>query len=217
MKLLKLFGAVSAICLSSMAMTPAHASAEHGHEAAPAITSITEGKEYKSVVETPASEKPMVTEYFSYACQHCYSMEAHIANWKAQKPENVEFTRVPVIFRDSWEPYARAYYISQHLGRLEELHSKLFYYVHDMKKQINNTTDLKTFFLANDVDPKEFDGLVNSFVVDSQVNQSRQLAKQFKITSTPMFIVNDKYQTSGSMAGSYENLFKVLNELPLKK
>lgn len=218
MKITKILGAVGAICLFTLFAGQAYtASDAHSSTTATPAVTLTEGKEYKSVVETPASEEPVIVEYFSYACPHCYSMEAYLDKWKKQKPEAITFKRVPVIFRDSWEPYARAYYIAEHIGRLEELHAKLFYFTHEEKKRIKNNRDLKAFFVANGVDPKEFDGLVTSFVVDSQVNQARQLAKQFQITSTPMFIINDKYQTSGSMAGDYSTLFEVLNQVPLKK
>jgi len=39
------------------------------------------------------------------------------------------------------------------------------------------------------------------------------LARRYGIASVPMMVVNGKYRTSGEMAGSYEGLLELLDEL----
>ncbi|MGB0514814.1 MAG: hypothetical protein ACPGJE_08245 [Wenzhouxiangellaceae bacterium] len=50
-----------------------------------------------------------VVEVFSYMCPHCGNFQPYVSQWHEALPENVEFSRAPVIFNRSWEPFARAY------------------------------------------------------------------------------------------------------------
>src|SRR5688500_16267284 len=82
---------------------------ESGHK------SFEEGTHYKkisaSVTTKPEIQQFMardpgkiqVISFFSYACLWCHRLHPYINNWVSQKPENVVFYRMPVVFNAGWD------------------------------------------------------------------------------------------------------------------
>src|SRR5258708_5151779 len=58
-----------------------------------------------------------VTEVFVYTCVHCFRFESYIQEWLGHQPAYVQFERVPAIWADWQDPYARLYYTLQILKR----------------------------------------------------------------------------------------------------
>src|SRR5215210_8275536 len=68
------------------------------------------GKDFQPInppQPTETGNKIEVIEFFSYACPHCHTLESPLNAWLKRKPADVEFRRVPVIFNDSWTPFAQ--------------------------------------------------------------------------------------------------------------
>jgi len=176
---------------------------------------FTEGVNYKKVVPQPTDtgNKIEVLEFFWYGCPHCYAFEPYIKAWKKTKPANVEFVRIPAVFRPDWEVQARAYYALSNMGIIEELHGKIFAAIHKDRKHLNTKQLLTDFVVKNGVDRKKFEAEYNSFSVDSMVRKAKKKQTAYKIQGVPSVAVNGKYLTSGSMSGSYENLIKIIDYL----
>ncbi|MDT8281435.1 MAG: thiol:disulfide interchange protein DsbA/DsbL, partial [Gammaproteobacteria bacterium] len=87
-----------------------------------------EGVDYKRVAIQPTDtgDTIEVLEFFWYGCPHCYHFEPYISDWKKTKPANVEFVRVPAVFRPDWEIQARTYYALSNMGVIEDLHIRIF-------------------------------------------------------------------------------------------
>jgi thiol:disulfide interchange protein DsbA len=179
----------------------------------------TEGVEYKALPPQPTDtgDKIEVLEFFWYGCPHCYSFEPYIKAWKKTKPDNVEFVRVPAIFRPDWEIQARTYYALTNMGVIEDLHEKIFAAIHNDKKKLNTKEQLTDFVVQNGVDRKKFEEEYKSFSVDTMVRKAKKKQTAFKIQGVPSIVVNGKYLSSGSMSGSYENLVKILDFLVEKE
>jgi len=158
-----------------------------------------------------------VLEFFWYGCPHCYSFEPFISAWKKTKPANVKFTRVPAIFRPDWEVQARAYYALSNMKVVEELHGKIFDAMHKDKKRLNKLNLIADFVAKNGVDKEQFLKEYNSFAVDGMVRKAKKKQKAYAIQGVPAVIVNGKYMTSGSTAGSYDNLINIINHLVAKE
>ncbi len=175
----------------------------------------TEGVNYKKVVPQPTDtgSKIEVLEFFWYGCPHCYSFEPYIKAWKKTKPANVEFVRIPAVFRPDWEVQARTYYALSNMGVIEDLHGKIFAAIHKDKQRLNKKESLTDFVVKNGVDRKKFEAEYNSFSVDSMVRKAKKKQTAYKIQGVPSVAVNGKYLTSGSMSGSYENLIKIMDYL----
>ncbi len=73
------------------------------------------------------------------------------------------------------------------------------------------------FFTSHGVAKQDFDKVWNSFGLESKVRRADDLARSYKITGTPTIVVNGKYVTDVSMAGSEEKLFAVVNALVAKE
>jgi len=179
----------------------------------------TEGVDYKKLTpqSTDIGDKIEVLEFFWYGCPHCYTFEPYINAWKKTKPANVEFVRVPAIFRPDWEVQARTYYALSNMGQIEDLHGKIFTAIHKDKKRLDKKEMLTAFLVKNGVDRKKFEEEYNSFAVDSMVRKAKKKQTAYKLQGVPSIAVNGKYLTSGSMAGSYDNLVKILDYLVAKE
>ncbi len=73
------------------------------------------------------------------------------------------------------------------------------------------------FVSQNGVDRKQFLEEYSSFAVDSMVRKAKKKQKAYQIQGVPAVIINGKYQTSGSMSGSYDNLIKIIDYLVKKE
>ena len=184
--------------------------------AALAADSFTEGEHYERIkpeVATHADGKIEVVEVFWYGCHHCFSFEPHINKWLKSKPDNVEFRRVPGVFARNWIPHARAYYTAEVLGVLDTIHAPLFDAIHEERRQINDEDTLARFFAEHGVADADFREAYNSFSVDTKTRQAMTASKEYGISGVPSVIVNGRYRTSARLAGTFENLLKVVDEL----
>ncbi len=165
------------------------------------------------VQPTQTGEKIEVLEIFWYACPHCYDFEPFVHRWLENKPEDVVFRRMPGIFRKSWIPHAKAYFTAQKLGILDGIHTPLFDAIHKEKKKIYDDASIKKFFIKHGVDKGEFTKIYESDEVDTKVKQAFVMGQRYKVTGVPAVIVNGKYMISGSTAGSFSNVLKVIDTL----
>ena len=174
-----------------------------------------EGKHYQRIDQpkTIDSNKIEVLEFFWYGCPHCYSFEPHVNKWKQNKPGNVEFVRVPATFQPLWVLHARAYYALQMLGVGEEIHLKFFNEIHNKKNYMKTLDALTVFVQEHGVQRTEFIDAMNSFTVENQVRKATKLVTDYKLNGVPAVAVNGKYLISASMAGSYDNMIKIMNYL----
>ncbi len=174
------------------------------------------GFDYKVISPTQAKEsraKVEILEFFSYRCPHCAQLEPSLKAWTAKLPKGVEVRRVPVVFSDTWETTARAYYALEAMGLVNKLHDKVFDAMH---KQGYNFDDPGVFFdwaAKQGVDAKKLQDVYRSFGVSSKIARSKMLAKGYKLEGVPALAVNGKYITSASMTGTYSGLFATLDEL----
>ena len=177
------------------------------------------GTHYKMVQpqSTDSGDKIEVLEFFWYGCPHCLHFEPFIQSWKKTKPANVEFVRVPAIFRPEWEVQARAYYALSNMGAIEDLHVKIFEAIQKHKKRLNTMNLLADFVEKYGINKAEFIKEYNSFSVDGMVRKAKKKQKAYKIEGVPSVVVNGKYLSSGSMSGSYDNLIKIIDHLIAKE
>lgn len=180
---------------------------------------FSEGVDYKKVPPqaTSTGDKIEVLEFFWYGCPHCYAFEPYLNSWKKTKPANVEFIRIPAVFRPEWEQQARAYYALSNMGVIETVHEKIFKALHKDKKRLNNLNLIADFVAQNGVDRKKFLEEANSFAVDGMVRKAKKKQTAYKIQGVPSVAINGKYLTSGSMAGSYDNMIKIIDHLIAKE
>lgn len=174
-------------------------------------------KEISPAQPTEAEDKIEVVEIFWYGCPHCYDFEPHIERWHENAPDDVAFRRMPAVLNQSWLPHAKAYYTAIKLGVLDQIHKPLFDALHSERKRIFSESELKDFFVSRGVDGSDFSRAYNSNEVETKIKQAYFMARNYKLTGVPSVVVNGKYMTSASMAGSYEKLLEIIDHLVEKE
>lgn len=188
---------------------------------------IDEGFEYNLVAPamgTADKTKVEVVEFFWYGCPHCYSFEPDLNKWLKTKPANVNFVRVPAIFRETWAIHARAYYTAEALGILDKTHNLFFKALHKDRIRLATEKDIAAFFVSNGVTQEAFTQAWNSFVVQSRVKRAITLTRRSGISGVPAMIVNGKYRTSAKEAGinnpggaGHDDMLRVVDALVKKE
>jgi thiol:disulfide interchange protein DsbA len=178
-----------------------------------------EGIHFKRIDQsnTLASDKVEVLEFFMYGCPHCYSFEPYLNKWEKGKPDDVEFIRVPATFNALSTLHARAYYALQMLDAGEKIHPKFFSEIHNNKNLMRSVDELAVFVQKYGVDRSEFIDAMNSFAVEGNIRKATKLVKEHEINGVPAVTVNGKYLISASMAGSYDNMVKIIDYLIQKE
>lgn len=182
--------------------------------AAISLTNAQQGYEnLPNPVRTENPDKIEVLEFFWYGCPHCFQFEPHIKGWLETKPENVEFKSVAAPLNPAWKVHSQAFYAAEILGVLDQFHEPMFNAIHREKKSMRKPKDIAKLADSLGIDGDKFEKTMKSFAVDAKIRQSLQKAREVGISAVPTVVINGKYKTSGSVAGSYPNLINVLNRL----
>lgn len=180
----------------------------------------TQGQDYVELSNpqpTSSGDRIEVVELFWYGCPHCYHLDPYMEDWAANKPDDVEFVRMPAIVSKRWELLAKAYYTAELLGVVDKIHAALFGALHKDKRKIDDETALRDFFVEQGVSAEDFKNTFNSFAVNVKINNAKQMTRRYAITGVPTIIVNGKYSTSPGMARGNEGVIKVINYLVEKE
>ena len=164
-----------------------------------------------------AAGEVVVQELFWYGCGHCYHFDPVLNAWLAKKPANVRFERIAVALNPGWMPLSKAYYALKQLGVADNVHTAMFDAVQKERRPMSTTEQIADFVATQGVDRDAFLKSFNGFLVDSEVRKGMQLARQFGITGVPAMIVQGKYRTSGSLAGSNVKMIEVVDALIAKE
>lgn len=178
-----------------------------------------EGHEYarlKNPQPVATGSKVEVLEFFWYRCPHCFQLEPGLNAWLKTLPKDAQVRRVPAVFRDDWMPGAKLYYTLEQMNLLDRLHNKVFDAYHVDNINLNDPAVLGGWIAKQGVERKKFEGVYHSFSTQSKATQGAQLATSYAISGVPAFIIDGKYTTSVSMAGSQARLFEVLDQLIVK-
>lgn len=164
-------------------------------------------------VATNNTEGVEVREFFSYACPACAAFEPHLSAWIERAPEQVRLVHVPVVFNESWKPFAQAYYAAEALGVVDKIHRPLFAALHEKKRRIRSEKDLVKFFAEQGVPAEQAENALNSFRVDMQLRQGNQAMRNYRIESTPTVVVAGKYVVTPRSAGGYAEAIALVDRL----
>ncbi|MDB5890835.1 MAG: oxidoreductase [Polaromonas sp.] len=159
-------------------------------------------------VEAPAG-KIEVVEFFWYSCPHCNSFEPQLEEWIRKAPKDVVVRRVPVSFRPDFEPQQRLYYVLEGMGKVEELHKKVFYAVHVEKQALNTAELIAAWAEKQGLNKAKFVEAYNSFPVVTKARKGTQLQDAYKVDGVPALGIAGRYYTSGSLAKNMERALAV--------
>ena len=171
-------------------------------------------KDVKEPLTVSTGEKIEVLELFWFGCGHCFALEPGIKNWLKNKPENAEFVKMPAIFTSNlWEFHGKAFYTMKALDLPSEAYDEFFHHLHIKRQTLSSLKQLSKFLLQYGKSEEEVKAAYSSFAVDNQVRAAKKATRQAGATGVPTIVVDGKFVTSQSLAGSSDNLFEVVNQL----
>nr|WP_229722905.1 thiol:disulfide interchange protein DsbA/DsbL [Xylophilus rhododendri] len=166
-------------------------------------------------VDAPAG-KIEVVEFFWYSCPHCNAFEPAFERWAKAVPSDVVVHRVPVSFRDDFLPQQKLYYTLEAMGKVEQLHVKVFNAIHVERQQISRDAAIIDWAAKQGLDKAKFTETFNSFSVNSKANRAKLLQDQYKVEGVPALGIAGRYYTDGQMAGSMDRALQVTDFLIAK-
>ncbi len=184
---------------------------------------FTEGQHYHRLVPAQptvgGADKIEVAEIFWYGCPHCYSFEPTINGWAESVPANARFVRIPAVWNPLARLHGRLYYTQEVLARNGKLsdvngfHAAVFNEFHRNSNRLTSEEAIQKLFNRFGVDSDDFLSVWNSFEVNQKVLTAGDLVKRYNVTGVPAVVVNGKFRTGASEAGSYTKLLEVVDEL----
>lgn len=187
---------------------------------AAAQLAMVEGQNYLRLPNpqpVDSGKKIEVLEFFSYGCPHCRDLDPELVAWKKTLPDDVDFKRIPVDFgREQWKNLGKVYYTLEALGVEERLTPEVFVVLHDKKMPLFEPKTFLDWVASRGVDRKKAEDTFNSFGVNSRMNRALALAKNYRVQSVPLVIVDGKFQVASDKVGSHANMPGAINQLIAK-
>ena len=176
-----------------------------------------EGKDFRALEQRAATEaapgKIEVVEFFWYRCPHCNAFEPRLNAWLKNLPPDVAFRRVPVAFRDDFVPQQRLYYALEAMGKVDELHAKVFHEIHVNRQPTDREPSILAFIEKNGVDKAKFQELYHSSSVATRARRATELQDAYKVDGVPAMGVAGRYYVDGDLAGGMERVLQVTDYL----
>jgi thiol:disulfide interchange protein DsbA len=186
-------------------------------ELALAQRKFEDGKDFRVLdkrvpVDTPAG-KVEVTEFFWYSCPHCNAFEPKLVAWSKKLPPDVVLKRVPVAFRDDFVPQQRLFYTLEAMGKLDELHQKVFDAVHKQHQPTDREESIAKFAETNGLDRTKFLELYNSFSISAKARRATQLQNAYQVEGVPALGVAGRYYIDGEVSKGMDRGLQVADYL----
>ena len=181
------------------------------------MTPPREGADYlrlkRPVNVDVAPGKVEVIEFFWYSCPHCNAFEPSLEAWIQRLPSDVVMKRVPVAFRDDFVPQQRLFYTLEALGKLDELHGKVFHSIHVDRMPVDREDSILDWAGKQGLDKAKFTELYRSFSVTSKARRATQLQDAFQVQGVPAMGIAGRFYTDGTIAGTAGRILQVSDYL----
>ena len=180
---------------------------------------IEEGFDYR-ILPTPqpleSKGKVEVIEFFWYGCPHCYDFEPELNAWLKRQPKDVIFRKIPVAFRDDFMPHSQLFYALEAMGKGDALNDKVMYAMHKENKRLMTENEIADWAASQGIDRNAFMATYRSFAVVSKARAARQMADAYRIDGVPTIVMQGRYVTSPSIAGTKAKAISVMEHLEQK-
>jgi len=121
--------------------------------------------------------------------------------------------RVPAVFTESSESFARSFYTLGALNQIARLHWPLYDNHHFDGKQLNEEKNVADWVAGNGVDRGRFTELWKSDAIKAQIEAAKKALDTYQVKGVPSFVIDGKYITSAKMAGGVREMMRVVEYL----
>ena len=169
-------------------------------------TSPQNGADYLTLAQPQAvqatGKKVEVIEFFMYHCPVCNALEPGFEEWVRKQGDRIVLRRVHYPFTGPSDPEAHLYLTLEAMGRLGDMHAKVFKAVHVDRVRLNQDAAIIDWVARNGVDRAAFVSAWNSFGVAMRLRQLGKVVADYKIDSAPTLVVDGRWVTSPSMVNA---------------
>mgnify|MGYP000151952674 CR=1 FL=1 len=163
---------------------------------------------------TEVKGKIEVLEFFHYGCPHCRAFDPLLEMWLKKQAADVAFHRVPVMWGNpQLVGLAKLHLTLEATGDLARLHSQVFDAAQSEKLPLHTEAGAQEWAVKKGIDAKKFADAYRSFNVNVRLKRAEELARAYRVDGVPTLIVDGKYRTSGSIAGTHEAALKAVDQL----
>ena len=158
-----------------------------------------EGRDYERLptpVRTSDPSKIEVMEVFAYSCIHCFRFENTLNAWAERQRDDVVLVLLPVAWGGVANLHARAFYTSRALKLHDEIHNTIFEEIHIRRRRLASKEQILKMVEAAGHDAEKYGQVMESFGVNSQLQQAQAKTGALGVRSTPSIIINGKYRVA---------------------
>ncbi|AKA83678.1 thiol:disulfide interchange protein [Pseudomonas synxantha] len=191
-----------------------------GMTAQAADVPLEAGKTYVELsnpVPVSVPGKIEVVELFWYGCPHCYAFEPTINPWAEKLPSDVNFKRIPAMFGGPWDAHGQLFLTLEAMGVEHKVHNAVFEAIQKQGKRLTKPEEMADFVATQGVDKDKFLATFNSFAIQGQIKQAKELAQKYGVQGVPTLIVNGKYRFDLGSTGGPEQTLNVADQLIAKE
>lgn len=168
-----------------------------------------EGSDYQLVAHPQPTDTPgkiEVLDFFWYGCPHCFAFLPELETWHRRQGADIAFKHSPVDFGDAGrEPHTRLFCTLQVLGRVDDLHVKVFEAFHVQRMRLLDTDEIANFMAGNGIARDKWLAAYNSFSVANMVSRARMTFQAYGIDGTPTVGIDGRFLTAPTMVKSQSN------------
>jgi thiol:disulfide interchange protein DsbA len=149
-----------------------------------------------------AAKKVEVIEFFMYHCPVCNGLEPGFEEWVKKQGDRIHVRRIHMPYTGAADPEAHLFLTLEALGKLDEMHAKVFHAVHQQHIRLNKDDAIIDWVSKNGIDRATFLNAWNSFGVTIKLRQLEKVIAAYRIDSVPTLVIDGRFVTSPSNANA---------------
>jgi protein dithiol oxidoreductase (disulfide-forming) len=157
-----------------------------------------EGVHYQALEITVPTETDAdrieVREIFWSGCSECFTLEPIMSDWGEGVRGDLILFRMPAIWNEVMALHAKIYYTAIAVNDEDRIHRAAFHTIHEENNPLRTETQIRDFFMANNIDSETFNSAWNSEEVASALQQASVRTSDYGIDKLPSIIVNGRFK-----------------------
>jgi thiol:disulfide interchange protein DsbA len=163
-------------------------------------TDLKNGVDYTTLAApqpTQATGKKVeVLEFFMYHCPVCNGLEPQFEEWVRKQGDKIVLRRVHFPYTGPNDPEAHLYLTLEAMGRLGDMHAKVFRARHVERVRLGNDDSIIDWVAKNGIERAKFVEAWNSFGVLTKLRNLNRVVESYKVDSAPTLVIDGRYLTS---------------------
>jgi thiol:disulfide interchange protein DsbA len=131
-----------------------------------------------------------------YHCPVCNGLEPQFEEWVRKQGDKIVLRRVHFPYTGPNDPEAHLYLTLEAMGRLGDMHAKVFRARHVERVRLGNDDSIIDWVAKNGIERAKFVEAWNSFGVLTKLRNLNRVVESYKVDSAPTLVIDGRYLTS---------------------